>query len=60
MLPTSRSSMLNAWLLPAASTACGRSMITGPVGVSSTLNSDRSPCTRPVHNISTICEIRNA
>ena len=29
-LSTSRTSMRGAWLLPAASTACGRSMITGP------------------------------
>ena len=38
-LSTSRSSMRCAWLLPAASTACGRSMITGPSAASRMLNS---------------------
>jgi len=50
---TSRSSIRPAWLFPAASTACGKSMMTGPSCASSTLNSERSPCTTPATSIRT-------
>ncbi len=43
MFVTSRSSIAKPLLLPAASTACGKSMITGPWLPTSTLNCDRSP-----------------
>ena len=41
--------MVRAVLLPAALTTCGRSMMTGPSGATSTLYSDRSPWIRPSH-----------
>jgi hypothetical protein len=47
MLFTSRASIASAPLLPAAITACGRSMITGPSSPTSPLNSDRSPRMSP-------------
>src|SRR6266849_6008348 len=50
-LSTSRTSMRGAWLLPAASTACGRSMITGPSAPRRMLNSLMSPCTTLWHRL---------
>ena len=43
--------------LAAALTTCGRSMITGPPGATSTLYSDRSPWIMPMHNMRTTSAI---
>ena len=44
-------------LLPAASTAWGKSMMTGPSLPTSTLYSERSPWTTPAHSMRTTCVI---
>src|SRR3546814_4830319 len=48
-------SISGASLLPAASTAWGKSIITGPSAASSMLYSDRSPWITPAHNMHTTC-----
>ena len=58
ILPTSRRSMVRAALLPEALTTCGRSMMTGPSGPTSTLYSERSPWIRPTQSMRATCCIR--
>ena len=64
-LSTSRISNFRADVLLAGSTACGKSITTGPSAAISTLNSDRSPCTIPAQSMrttaaSSISKIRRA
>jgi hypothetical protein len=56
----SRSSIASALLLPAALTTCGKSMMTGPSGATSTLNSERSPWMSPMLSMRTICRMRKS